>query len=72
MSSGNDVLSPRLTGEESVEESASVCTRVAGTVVVVILELLGELRCRISSSRSSPESLRQVVPSGDEWHHVWR
>ena len=31
-------------------------------VLVVVLELVGELRCHISSSRSSPESLRQVAP----------
>ena len=46
--------------------------RVAGMVVVVVLELVGGLRCHISSSRSSPESLRPVVPSVDEWHQVWR
>ena len=41
---------------DRIEECAFVCARVAGMVVVVVLELVGELRCHISSSRSSPES----------------
>jgi len=43
---------------ELVYRSAFLCTRVAGSVVVVVLELVGELRCHIPSNRSIPESLR--------------
>jgi len=47
---------------ETVKRSAFVCTRVAGIDVVIVLELVGELRCHIPRNRSSPESMRSVAP----------
>jgi len=44
----------------------------AGIIVVVVLGFVGKLRCCIPRNRSSPGSLRQVAPSVDEWHQVWR
>jgi len=42
--------------------SAFVYARVPGIALLGVLELVGELRCCISSGRNSPQSLGQVAP----------